>query len=372
MLAIAPGCRRAEEGDEGAGGTAPIPIGLFGALTGSEAGLGQYTDMGATLALEEINAGGGVLGRGLRLVREDNRSRAGESATVVRKLLSRDRVVAVVGDGNSGRCLEAGPLCQAAGVPMVSPAATNPRVTAIGDHVFRVCFTDPFQGTVMARFARRTLRLGRVGLLVDMSAPYSTGLAEVFRAEFVAEGGEIGGEARFTGGDRDFRAQLTALRSAGCGAVFAPCYYPAGGLILRQARELGMDVPMLGSDGWEAPELVEVAGAAADGAYFPVHFSAENADAAAAGFVRRFERRHGRRPTGVSALAYDTLALIADALRRAGSTRGDRIRDALAATRGFAGVTGTISIDAERNARKPAVIVGVRGGSFRFLGTVAP
>jgi len=328
--------------------------------------------MGATLALEEVNAAGGVLGRRLEMVREDNRTMAGESATAVKKLLSRDQVVAVIGDGNSGRCLEAGPLCQAAGVPMVSPAATNPKVTEIGDCIFRVCFTDPFQGAVMARFARETLHLSKLGLLVDASAPYSLGLALVFRERFAAEGGTVVSEQRFSGGDKDFRAQLTALKSAGIEAVFAPSYYHSGGLILRQARDLGFDGPMLGSDGWEAPELLEVAGRTAEGSYFPVHFSPENTDPLVAGFLDRFRRRFGKPPTGVSALAFDTLQLIADALRRAGSAEPPAIRAALASTREFQGITGRISMDSGRNARKPAVIIGVRDGAFRFLRVVDP
>jgi len=369
-VVLAAGCRPDSSRPEDRSG--PIRLGLFGALTGSEAGLGQYTEMGATLALEEINAAGGVLGRPLEMVREDNRTVAGESATAVKKLISRDRVVAIVGDGNSGRCLEAGPICQAAGIPMVSPAATNPKVTQVGDCIFRVCFIDPFQGAVMARFARTTLKLSRVGLLVDVSAPYSLGLASVFRERFSAEGGAVVAEQRFSGGDKDFRAQLTALKAAGVEAVFAPSYYNSGGLILRQARDLGISVPMLGSDGWEAPELVEVAGASADGAYFPVHFSPENTGAATRGFVERFQRRFSKPPTGVSALAFDTVQLLADALRRSGGDSPAGIRTALAATRDFDGLTGRITIDTERNARKPAVIIAVRGGVFQFLGVVEP
>ena len=368
LAAASVGCGGKSDGPK----AEPLRIGLFGALTGNEAGLGQYTDMGATLAVEEINAAGGVLGRPLELVREDNRSVAGESATVVKKLLSRDRVLAVVGDGNSGRCLEAGPLCQAAGIPMVSPAATNPKVTEIGDCVFRVCFTDPFQGAVMSRFAREHLRLARVGLLVDASAPYSLGLASVFRERFAAEGGTIVAEQRFSGGDKDFRAQLTALKAAGVEGIFAPCYYHSGGLILRQARDLGFDRPMLGSDGWEAPELLEVAGRSADGAHFPVHFSPENTDPAVAGFLDRFRRRFGRAPTGVSALAHDTVTLLADAFLRAGKPEPAAVKGALAATRDFRGITGRITIDPQRNARKPAVIIGVRDGAFRFLRVVDP
>lgn len=373
LLGLAAGVTAAGCGREsGEPKVEPIRIGLFGALTGNEAGLGQFTDMGATLAVEEINASGGVLGRPMELVREDNRSTAGESSTVVKKLLSRDRVLAVIGDGNSGRCLEAGPLCQAAGIPMVSPAATNPKVTEIGDCIFRVCFTDPFQGAVMSQFAREHLRLSRVGLLVDSSAPYSLGLASVFRERFAAAGGTIVAEQRFSGGDKDFRAQLTALKAAGIEGIFAPSYYHSGGLILRQARDLGFDRPMLGSDGWEAPELLEVAGRSADGAYFPVHFSSENSDPSVVGFLDRFQRRFGRAPTGVSALAHDTATLLADAFRRAGRPDPGLLKDALAGTRDFNGVTGRITIDPQRNARKPAVILGVRDGGFRFLRVVDP
>jgi branched-chain amino acid transport system substrate-binding protein len=350
----------------------PILIGFFGALTGNAAGLGQYTDMGATLAVEEINASGGVRGRPLELRREDNRSLAGESATIVKKLLSRDQVVAIVGDANSGRCLEAGPLCQAAGIPMISPAATLPQVTEIGDFIFRICFTDPFQGKIMAQFARKNLSLKRVGFLLDATSPYSLGLADVFRDRFTAEGGLVIGEQRYNGGDKDFRAQLTALKAIGVEAIFAPGYYHSGGLILRQARELGLTLPMLGGDGWEAPELIAVGGPAADGAYFPVHFSAENPTPATRAFLDRFHRRFGKLPTGVSALAFDTLQMIADALRRSNSIQPKAIRDELAVTHDFAGITGLITMDSHRNAQKSAVIVGVKAGSFQFVSLIEP
>lgn len=363
-------CRRGEE--LGAGTSGPVRIGEFSSLTGREAGLGQYTHMGAVLALEEFNRAGGVLGRQLELIAEDTRSTAGEAVTVVRKLINRDRVVAMIGEGASGRCLEGAPIAQQAGVPVVSPAATNPQVTEVGDCIFRVCFTDPFQGTVMAKFARETLKVRRVGLLVDVAAAYSVGLADFFKRRFLADGGEIVAEQKFSGGDKDFRAQLTALKGANVAAIFAPSYYGEGGLILLQARQLDFTGPMLGGDGWEAPELVGVAGAAANGAYFPVHYSVDSTDPQSRDFVQRFTQRFQRPPTGVSALGYDALALIADAIRRAGSTEPAKIREALAATENFSGVTGKIALDAQRNARKPAVIIQVREGKFRFLARVAP
>lgn len=350
----------------------PIRIGEFSSLTGREAGLGQYTHMGVVMALEEINAAGGVNGRLVEVIAEDTQSKAGESATVVRKLTTRSRVVAIIGEGASGRCLEGAPIAQRAGIPVVSPAATNPKVTELGDCIFRVCFTDPFQGTVMAKFAHETLHAKRVGVLSDVASPYSLGLAEFFRQRCRVDGLEIVGEQRFSGGDKDFRAQLTALKASKPDALFVPSYYGDAGLILLQARQLGITVPILGGDGFEAPELVQVAGAAADGSYFPVHFSLADTSVRSRGFVERFTKRWGKAPTGVSALGYDALNLIVDAIRRAGSAEPKAIRAALASTTGFEGVTGRISIDSERNARKPASIVRVEAGQFRFLQAVAP
>lgn len=328
--------------------------------------------MGVLLALEELNATGGMLGRPVEVIAEDTQSKAGEAATATRKLVSRDRVVALIGEGASGRCLEGAPIAQENHVPLVTPAATNPRVTEIGDYIFRVCFTDPFQGTLMAKFARESLHVRRVGVLVDVASPYSVGLAEFFRQRFLADGGEIVAEQKFSGGDKEFRAQLTTIKAAKPDAIFAPSYYGDAGLILLQARQLGLTVPFLGGDGYEAPELVQVAGAAADGAYFPVHFSLGSPDERSREFVRKFTARFQKAPTGVSALGYDAVMLLADAMRRAGTADGPAVRAALASARDFAGVTGRITMDAGRNARKSAAIIRVEGGKFQFVQTVAP
>lgn len=368
LLTVFTSCGRKEASTK----TSPIRVGEFSSLTGREAGLGQYTHMGVLLALEELNAAGGVLGRPVEVIAEDTQSKAGEAVTATRKLVSRDHVVALIGEGASGRCLEGAPIAQENHIPLVTPAATNPRVTEMGDYIFRVCFTDPFQGTVMAKFARESLHVHRVGVLVDVASPYSVGLAEFFRQRFQADGGEIVAEQKFSGGDKDFRAQLTTLKAAKPDAIFAPSYYGDAGLILLQARQLGINVSFLGGDGYEAPELVQVAGTAADGAYFPVHFSLDSTEAHSREFVRKFTERFQKPPTGVSALGYDAVILLADALRRAGTTDGPVLRSALAATRDFAGVTGRITMDAGRNAQKPAAIIRVEGGRFQFVQTVAP
>ncbi len=357
----------------GPGGGDTIRLGEYASLTGKEAGFGQSSHRGTLLAVEEINAAGGVLGRQLELITEDNQTKPGESATVAKKLISRDRVVALLGEVASGRSLEAAPIAQAARIPMIAPAATNPKVTETGDYIFRVCFIDPFQGTAMARFALDTLKVRRVAIASSVSSAYSVGLAQFFKETFAAGGGEIAAEQRFSEGDKDFRAQLTAIRAAGVEAVFVPAYYTEAALLVRQARELGMTIPFLGGDGWEAPQLLEIGGDALNGCYYSTHFSAEDTAPRAAEFVRRYrERWNGETPGAFAALGYDSVYVLVDAIRRAGTTDGPALRDALATTKNFPGATGDTTIDARRDASKPAAIIAIREGRLGFLQSVAP
>jgi branched-chain amino acid transport system substrate-binding protein len=350
-----------------------IKIGEYASLNGKEAAFGQSSHMGTVLAVEELNAAGGVLGRKIELITEDNQSKQGESATIVKKLISRDKVVGILGEVASMRSLEAAPICQAYKVPMVSPSSTNPKVTKIGDYIFRVCFIDPFQGTVMAKFARDTLRLHRVALLTSVSSAYSVGLATYFKERFVADGGEIAIEQKFTEGDKDFNAQLTAIKAAGVDGIFVPGYYTEAALICRQARELEMNIPLFGGDGWEAPELVKIGGAAVEGCYYSTHYSPEVDTPAVKAFVAKFRARYdGATPDAMAALGYDSAGVLVDAIRRAGSTEGPAVRDALAATKGFEGVTGITTMDKDRNATKAAVVIMVKDGKFKFLESVAP
>ncbi len=351
----------------------PIVIGEYASLTGKEASFGQSAHEGIVLAVEELNAQGGVLQRPLRLVSADNQSKPGESATVAKKLLARDKVIALLGEVASGRSLEVAPLAQKARVPMIAPAATNPKVTQTGDYIFRVCFIDPFQGTVMAKFARQDLKAARVAILSSASNAYSVGLAKFFKETFLLDGGSVAVEQRYNEGDKDFRAQLTAVKAAGVDAVFVPGYYTEAALIVRQARELGLTMAFLGGDGWVADQLLEIGGEALNGCYYSTHFSPENQDPAVQTFVSRYRARWpGRNPDAFAALGYDSVYVLADALRRAGTTEGPLLRDALAATRNFAGVTGATTIDANRDASKPASIIAIRNGRLEFLKTVAP
>ncbi|MEY4089713.1 MAG: hypothetical protein RJB55_1984, partial [Verrucomicrobiota bacterium] len=269
----------------------PIKVGEFASLTGKEAAFGQSSHKGTLLAVEEINAGGGVLGRKIQLLTEDNQSKAGESATIAKKLISRDKVVALIGEVASMRSLEAAPIAQQSRIPMISPSSTNPKVTEIGNYVFRVCFIDPFQGVVMAKFARNTLKLKRVAVLTSVSSAYSVGLAKYFKERFAQDGGVIALEQRFTEGDKDFKAQLTAIKAANVDGIFLPGYYTEAALVCKQARDLGMNLPLFGGDGWEAPQLISIGGAAVEGTYYSTHYSPENKSPAVSGFVERFRKR---------------------------------------------------------------------------------
>jgi len=350
----------------------PVRIGFFMSMTGRDASFGEASLRGARLAVDGLNAAGGVLGRPVELVVEDDRSIAGESATAVKKLISRDRVVALVGECSSARTLEAASVAQASGVPMVTPAATSPRVTRVGDEIFRVCFVDDFQGRVIATFARRRLGLRRAALLVDSSAPYSVGLADAFSRTFTALGGEIVASQNYLGSEADFRAQLTAIRAARPDALFLPGYYVAAGLVARQSRELGMAATLLGGDGFEAPQLLEIGGDALEGTYYSTHFAVESTGETSRGFVEAFRGRFGAAPNGLAALTYDAVRLVADAVRRAGTTDRASVRRALAATRGFAGVTGLMTINARRDADKDAAIITIRNGRPAFVEAIRP
>lgn len=351
----------------------PIIIGEYACLTGKEASLGTSSHQGTLLAIEQANAAGGVLGRPLVLRTEDTQSKPGESSTAVRKLISRDHVVAILGEVASSRSLEAAPVCQAARVPMISPGSTNPRVTEIGNYIFRVCYIDPFQGPVIAKFALNTLKIHTVAIFSSSTSAYSVGLAKYFRQAFIAGGGEVVAEPKYAEGDKDFNAQLTAIRASGAEAVFSPGYYNEGALIVAQARQLGITVPIFGGDSWEAHELIDLGGDAVEGCYLCSHYSPEDPSPRVRGFVESYTKRFpGSYPDSNASLGYDSAIVLLDAIRRAGSTDRAAIRDAIAATKNFDAVTGRITIDENRNASKNAVIIRVHNGKFEFVESVVP
>ena len=372
-LVLVSGCKKPGEGGGSGSSGGTIKVGEFASLTGKEATFGTSSHEGTQLAIEEINAAGGVLGKKLELLTEDDLSKAGEPATVVNKLISRDGVVAILGEVASSRSLEAAPICQQNKIPMISPSSTNPKVTETGDYIFRVCFIDPFQGTVMANFASKSLKAKKVAIFTDVKSDYSKGLAKYFKEGFTKAGGEITAELDFNGGDKDFKAQLTAIKGSNPDAVFVPAYYTDVALICIQAKQLGLDVPLFGGDGWESDQLVKIGGDAVEGNYFSTHYAPDVATDKVKNFVAAYQKRYqGKTPDAMAALGYDSAMLLADAIKRAGATDGAKVRDVLAATKDFDAVTGKITIDAKRDASKPAVILQVKGGKFKYLETVNP
>jgi branched-chain amino acid transport system substrate-binding protein len=349
-----------------------IKVGEFASLTGKEATYGQTMHKGMLFAIEEINAAGGVLGKKLELITEDNQSKPGESATIAKKFVSRDKVVAILGDLTSSRTLEAAPVAQNAKIPLISPGATAPEVTAKGNYIFRVCFVDSFQGAVMAKFGRQTLKLNKVAVLSSVASAQSVALAKIFRERFTELGGTIALEQKYSEGDKDFRAQLTAMKAANVDGIYVPGFYTEAALICKQARDLGITVPLFGIDAWESSELLSIAGKAVEGCYFSTHYSAESNDPRVAAFNERFRKRWNEGSNAISALGYDSAMVLADAIKRAGTTDAAKLRDALAATKNYRGTTGTITFDAQRNPTKSAVVLQVKNGQFVFVETVDP
>lgn len=365
------GCKKQDGGGGSSGAT--IKIGEFASLTGKEATFGISSHEGTLMAIEEINAAGGVLGKKLELLTEDTQSKPGEPRTVVNKLIARDGVVAMLGEVASSRSLEAAPLCQESKVPMISPSSTNPKVTQTGDYIFRVCFIDPFQGTVMANFAMRTLKAKKVAVFTDVKSDYSKGLAQFFKEQFLKNGGQIVAELDFNGGDKDFKAQLTAIKAANPDAVFVPGYYTDAALIAIQAKQLGLNVPLMGGDGWESEKLTEIGKDAVEGHYFSTHYHPDVGSPLSKKFVENYKKRwNGKTPDALAACGYDSAIVLADAIKRAGSTEGPKVRDAIVATKDFEAVTGKITINAQRDATKSAVILQVKGGKFAYLETIQP
>ncbi len=351
----------------------PIKIGHYGSLTGKDAAFGVATGKGIRLAIDEINAKGGVLGRPLEYVVEDTRSKQGEPSTAVKKLLSRDKVAVILGANASMDSLEAAPLCQLAKIPMMAISSTNPSVTEKGNYIFRICFIDPFQGAVLSKFARTSLKAQRVALMTAVNSPYSVGLSAVMRQDFTSRGGEIIAEQKYSEGEKDFRAQLTAIRAAKPDVVAVTGFYAEAALICKQARDLGISVPFIGGDGWEAPQLIEIGGKAVENTYYSTYFSAENNAPEVRSFVDRYKKKwNSETPEGVSALGYDAMYVIAAAMTKAGTTDGPALRDAIAATKDYMGVTGRTTIDAKRNSEKSAVMITVKDGHLKFFESVTP
>ncbi len=349
-----------------------ILIGEYASLTGTTASYGQSSHKGLAMAIEEINAKGGVLGKKIRLITEDDQSKPEEAASAVTKLINRDKVKAIIGEFSSSKSLAAAPICQFAKIPMLSPGSTNPDVTKKGDYIFRNCFIDPFQGEVLAKFAYNSLHIKRVAILTDVKNDYSVGLTQFFIDTFKALGGTVIVEQAYSEGDTDFKAQLTAIKSKKPEAIFLPGYYTEAALIMRQARELNIMLPFIGGDGWDSAKLFEIGGDAINGSFYSNHYSSDNTDPIVQNFVQAYKAKYNQVPDAIAALGYDSGKMLADAITRAGSDEPEKIKMALASTKDLQGVTGKITINQDRNAIKPAVILAIRDGKLEFKESVAP
>lgn len=350
-----------------------ILVGEYGSFTGGEATFGQSTSEGIKLAFTEQNAAGGIRGKKLKLITLDNQGKPEEARSSVQRLITQDKVVAVIGEVASSRTLAAAPVAQQYKVPMITPSSTNPKVTEVGDYIFRVCFIDPFQGLVMAKFASQELKKTRVAILRDVKSDYSTGLADVFAAEFKKMGGTIVGDESYQAGETDFKAQLTQLKGKKPEAIFVPGYYTEVGLIARQARQLGMTIPLLGGDGWDSEKLSELGQSAINGSYFSNHYTTESTEPAVVNFIKKYRETYsGKTPDGLAALGYDAAKILIAAIDRATEITPKNIRDEIAKTKNYPGVTGVITINEKRDATKSAVVVRVDGKVNRFVKTITP
>lgn len=373
LMALAvTGCtKKGGPGDGGASG-AEILVGEVGSMTGGEASFGTSTRDGVDLAVKNINESGGIRGKKIRVIVLDDQGKPEEAATAVTRLITQDKVVAILGEVASSRSLAMAPIAQANKVPMITPASTNPKVTQVGDYIFRVCFIDPFQGSVMAKFAAESLKVKRVAILRDVKNDYSVGLANFFQETFGKMGGQIVADLSYSAGDVDFKSQLTAMRGKAPEAIYAPGYYTEVGLIARQAREMGIKIPLLGGDGWDSAKLTEIGGEALNNGYFSNHYSPDDENPAIQRFIAEYKAAYGIVPDSMAVLGYDAMMVLADALKRAKSAAGADLRDALAQTKNYPGVTGTITINDKRDAVKPAVVLEVKNGKYVFKERISP
>jgi len=369
-------CIRKQEGGLGTGKGAVnqvLLLGEFGTMTGPESTFGLSTHNGIVMAIEEANAENGIRGMKIQLKSYDDEGRSDKVVAVVTRLVTQDKVVLLLGEVASSRSIAAASIAQQFKIPMLSPSSTNPRVTEIGDYIFRACFIDPFQGSVMARFARNHLKLRTAAILRDVRSDYSVGLANVFAKEFKKLGGSVLADLPYFSGDFDFKSQLRTIKLKKPDLIFVPGYYSEVGLIARQAKNLNYKGVLLGGDGWDSDKLVKIAGDAILGGYFSSHYSSKDKNPVVQNFVSKYKAKFGTIPNGLSAMGYDAARVAIEAARNAVDLSPKSLRDALAKTKNFSGVTGIITLNDERNAVKPAVVLRVVGRSeYDFVTTVNP
>ncbi len=353
-----------------------IRIGLITPLTGDVKTFGESVKNAFEMAVDEANRAGGVAGMKIAFVVVDDRNDPTEASNAANLLINRHKVHAMVGSVTSKATIPVSDLAQGSKIPAITPSATNPKVTVADgkrkDFMFRACFIDPFQGRVMSRFARETLRKEKAAVLFDASNDYSKGIAEFFGNDFKDLGGKVVAYESYGKDDVDFSPLLTKIKASGADVLFLPDYYNKVGLIAKQAREKGIKATLIGPDGWDSPDLVKIAGDAVEGGYFSNHYSPEDTRPEVAGWVKKYREKFGQTPDALGTLAYDATNLLLDAIRKAGGNDPLKIREALAAIKGFKGVTGEFTIDGNGDAVKSAVILRIVDGRQKFVKVVDP
>src|SRR6267142_1516747 len=348
----------------GGGGGDKVRIGVFMSLTGDTANFGISSTNGIKMAADEVNSAGGINGKQVEVLVQDDRSDASEAATIVTKFVTQDQVHAILGEVASSRSIAAAPIAQNAKIPMLTPSSTNPEVTKKGNFIFRSCFIDPVQGAAIAQFAARTLKAKRAAIMVDRKNDYSTGLETVIKATFARMGGEMVQTQSYQAGDQDFNAQITSIKGANPDVIFVPGYYGDVALFAKQARDKGVTAPLVGGDGWDAKQLYEIGGKAVVGSFFSNHYSPYDTDPQVQKFVNDYKARYNAIPDALAATAYDAAKIMFDAIKRANSLDGKAIRDALAATKDFPGVTGKVTFNENRDAVKPIIMIEIKDGGI--------
>ena len=347
-----------------------IKVGYYGSMTGKEATFGQSTYNGIKIAVDEINKGGGLNGKKIEIIPYDDKGDSKEAGSAVTRLIDSDRVVAVLGEVASSLSLAGGAVCKEKDVPMITPSSTNARVTANNPMVFRVCFIDPFQAAAIAKFITANLHLTKAAILFDQTQAYSKGLRDDFTKSFKKMGGTVVADQPYNGGDQDFSAQLSSIKAAGAEIIFVPGYYTEGGNIAIQARKLGVNVPLIGGDGWDSSQLAAIGGSSIEGCYYSNHSAPDQPNMK--DFVVKYKKEFNATPDALGGLGYDAMMVLFDSMKRAKSLGGKDLAAAIAQTKDFHGVTGSITIDKDHNAQKGVVIVQIKGGVPVFVAAVDP
>lgn len=356
-----------------------IKIGANLEMTGNTATFGQSATNGAKLAIKQVNAKGGVLGKQITLVVADNKSDTAEAANAMQKLATQDKVIASIAPIASSSVMAAAQVNESAKILGISPTASNPNVTVdpetgkVRDYLFRATFIDPFQGAVMANFAKNTLKAQKAAVYIENSSDYAKGLGKFFKETFVQNGGNIVSDEAYLAKDTDFKATLTKIKASNPDVIFVPGYYQEVGMIVKQAREIGITVPILGADGWDSAKLPEIAGAEAlNNTFFSNHYSPDDNSPEIKNFVEAYKAEYGQVPDAFAALSYDATMMIIEAIKRAGVEDSVKVKDELAKTKDYQGVSGSITLDEKHNAVKGVVIIEMKNGIQAFKEKIKP